>query len=122
MIDRIRLTSTAKNQLITLKRRTGIHHYNALCRHALCLSLVNPSPMPKEDLHFAGGIEIEWDTLAGELQTVLINLIQTSSSNAKLNDQEKKQIITQHINRGLSYLSNLQLNDIINSQALQAKN
>ena len=38
MIDRIRLTATAKNQLITLKRKTGLQHYNSFCRHALCLS------------------------------------------------------------------------------------
>ncbi|MEB4734089.1 DndE family protein, partial [Burkholderia contaminans] len=35
VIERVKLTSIAKNQLIALKRKTGIEHNNVLCRHAL---------------------------------------------------------------------------------------
>ena len=59
MIDRLRLTAGAKQQLITLKRRTGLEHYNVICRHALCASLANPAPAPDEHLQFANGLEIE---------------------------------------------------------------
>ena len=38
MIERVKLTAAAKQQLITLKRKTGIEHYNTICRHALVLS------------------------------------------------------------------------------------
>ena len=37
-IDHIRLSQQAKDQLIKLKRVTGIEHWNVLCRWALCVS------------------------------------------------------------------------------------
>ena len=62
-MDRLKLTSAARTQLSTLKRRTGIEHNNALCRHALCISLANPSIPPDEAFNFSGGLEIDWRTL-----------------------------------------------------------
>lgn len=106
MIDRIRLTATAKNQLITLKRRTGIQHYNALCRHALCISLENPTEIPNEELNFTGGLEIDWRTIAGESSNTLVNLTLVSSNAQAINDEQLKMLITSHIHRGLSYLLN----------------
>ena len=35
---RVRVDERAKNQLTTLKRRTGIKNWNVLCRWALCVS------------------------------------------------------------------------------------
>ena len=45
-IEHIRLSQQARDQLITLKRRTGIAHWNVLCRWALCRSLAEPAPPP----------------------------------------------------------------------------
>ena len=45
-IEHIRISRTARDQLITLKRRTGIMHWNVLCRWALCRSLAEPAPPP----------------------------------------------------------------------------
>ncbi len=47
-----------------LKRRTGIEHNNAICRHAMCLSLVNPSVPPDDTSGFGGGRGgVDWRTL-----------------------------------------------------------
>jgi DNA sulfur modification protein DndE len=35
MIENVRISEKAKNQLITLKRRTGIQNWNTLCRWGL---------------------------------------------------------------------------------------
>ena len=75
MIDRLRLTASAKQQLITLKRRTGIEHYNVICRHALCASLANTAPAPDEHLQFANGLEIEWKTFTGDADATYLNLL-----------------------------------------------
>ncbi|WBU40395.1 MULTISPECIES: DNA sulfur modification protein DndE [Marinobacter] len=105
MIDRVRLTATAKNQLSVLKRRTGIQHYNSLCRHALCLSLKNESPMPQEDYDFSNGLEIDWQTLAGSASTTLTNLVLMDLHvNNYSNDVSPKALAVMHIHRGLSYL------------------
>ena len=45
-LEHIRLSQTARDQLITLKRRTGIAHWNVLCRWAFCRSLAEPAPPP----------------------------------------------------------------------------
>lgn len=115
MIDRIRLSSGAKSQLMTLKRRTGMEHNNALCRHALCLSLANPAPIPHEALNFSGGIEIEWRVFTGNHETVYYNLIvmRLLSENKKISDISVKEAVIQHTHRGLSYLTN-QGNDLLN--------
>ena len=49
-VEHIRLSKQAKNQLIKLKRVTGIEHWNVLCRWALCVSLSEQSmPARRED-------------------------------------------------------------------------
>ncbi|ERS10106.1 hypothetical protein Q673_15415 [Marinobacter sp. EN3] len=113
MIDRIRLTATAKNQLITLKRKTGLQHYNSFCRHALCLSLANSSEIPPENLNFSGGLEIDWSTISGDTSSVLINLIYTAHKEQVISEEQLKTEITQHIHRGLSYLYNMSADEII---------
>ncbi len=107
MIDRLRLTAAAKNQLITLKRKTGIEHYNTLCRHALCLSLANPTIPPIEEFNFNGGIDIDWRTFTGGNEVLYLNLLLVRLMNDDLpTDVETiKQTLTRHIHRGLSYLA-----------------
>lgn len=113
MIDRIRLTATAKNQLIVLKRRTGIQHYNSLCRHALCISLANSSPMPDEELNFGGGLEIEWRVIAGDLSDLFIDLIKLNLNQTSSNHDSIKASATTHIHRGISYLFSKSPDEII---------
>ncbi|WP_223497054.1 DNA sulfur modification protein DndE [Pseudomonas sp. A-RE-26] len=107
MIERVKLTANAKNQLITLKRKTGISHYNALCRHALCVSLANPSIPPEESLNFNGGLEIDWRTFTGGHEELYYNLIQVRLiTDKELPDEEKvRSTLSMHVHRGLSLLS-----------------
>ena len=43
-LEQIRLSQAAKEQLLRLKRRTGIKNWNVLCRWGLCRSLAEPTP------------------------------------------------------------------------------
>ena len=74
-IERVRLSAAAKQHRSTLKRRTGIEHYNVSCRLALCASLTNSTKVPDEALQYSGGSEIEWKTFAGETEATLTNLM-----------------------------------------------
>jgi DNA sulfur modification protein DndE len=107
MIDRLRLTAAAKNQLITLKRKTGIEHYNALCRHALCLSLANPTIPPTEEFNFNGGIDIDWRTFTGGNEMLYLNLLLVRLQIDKLPQdvETARQMLIHHVHRGLSYLA-----------------
>jgi DNA sulfur modification protein DndE len=107
VIDRIRLTAAAKIQLGTIKRRTGIEHYNVICRHAFCVSLANPTTPPEEDFTFSGGLEIDWRTFTGGNETLYLNLmIQRHLTDSLIIAPEPlRQGITSHVHRGLSYLA-----------------
>lgn len=106
MIDRVRLSAAAKQQLITLKRRTGIEHYNVICRHALCFSLANPSPVPDERHQMSSGLEIDWKVFAGSADTTYLNLLITRSllDTGSADPETVKAQLTAHLHRGLGYL------------------
>lgn len=105
-IDRVKISAAGKNQLITLKRRTGIEHNNVLCRHALCASLANPSKPPLENINFVGGLEIDWKVFAGEADGTYWNLIilRCQQDEGAVTVEGARQTLTQHLHRGLSYL------------------
>lgn len=115
MIDRIRLTAAAKIQLVTLKRRTGIEHNNALCRHALCASLSNPAHMPSEVLNFSNGIEIDWRTFTGNNEVVYYNLVvmRMLKDQIKISENSVKEVATLHTHRGLSLLVGQKSNELV---------
>ena len=114
MIERVKLTAAAKQQLITLKRRTGIEHYNIICRHALIASLNNPAPAPVENLQFANGLEIDWEVFAGGYGDTYLNLLiaRTQQENLPSSSGEVRQLLTSHLHRGLSYLASRKDNEI----------
>lgn len=63
-VDHVRVSPRGKEILVQAKRKTGLEHWNELCRIALCRSLANPSrpqPAPKTET----AIEIDWRTFAG---------------------------------------------------------
>ncbi|MFZ6654765.1 DNA sulfur modification protein DndE [Undibacterium sp. TJN19] len=115
MIDRLRISAAGKNQLISLKRKTGIEHYNVLCRYALCLSLANPSSPPNENYNYSGGIDIDWRTLTGGNEALYTNLLllRISNDNVLINEEGLRQILASHIHRGLSYLSSRNDRDLL---------
>jgi len=114
-VERIKLTSIARNQLTTLKRRTGIEHYNALCRHALCISLANPSIPPDETFSFSGGLEIDWRTLTGGQEALYYNLlaVRLLSEGRNINEDEIRKTCLLHLHRGLSYLVSRRESDLL---------
>lgn len=119
-MERIKLTAAAKVQLSTLKRRTGIEHNNALCRHALCLSLANPSVPPDETFSFGGGIEIDWRTLTGGQDGLYYNLlvVRILSEGKRVTEDAIKQTFMLHVHRGLSYLASRREDDLLVEMAL----
>ena len=114
-MERVKLTSTARNQLATIKRRTGIEHNNAICRHALCISLANPSVPPDENFAFAGGLEIDWRTLTGGQDDLYTNLliVRLLSEGKRVSEDAIRQAFLQHVHRGLSCLVSRREEDLL---------
>lgn len=114
-MERIKLNAAARNQLTTLKRRTGIEHNNAICRHALCISLANPSIPPQETFSFGGGIEIDWRTLTGGEDALYYNLlaVRLLSEGRRVSEESIRQTFVLHVHRGLSYLVSRREDDLL---------
>lgn len=105
-IDIIRLSEKQKQQLIILKRKTGIENWNVLCRWALCMSLADPTVPPKEDIPSDSNIEMTWKTFAGEQTNAYLaivkyqfNVLYNEKANMNLTD-----FIKIHLSRGISHL------------------
>ena len=107
LIERVRISAVAKQQLSTLKRRTGIEHYNVICRHALCASLANATKVPNENLQYSGGLEIEWKTFAGDTEHTLVNLliIRALAEEGDSSNSTVRKVLQAHLHRGLAYLA-----------------
>ncbi|WP_052052141.1 DNA sulfur modification protein DndE [Chromobacterium haemolyticum] len=122
-IDRIRLTAAAKNQLITLKRKTGINHYNTLCRYALCMSIANPSNPPAENFDFNGGIDIDWRTFTGSNEALYLNLLLLRAEQDGITGDELqiRRILNGHLHRGLSFMTSMHEDDLIKSLTIQKR-
>ena len=106
-VDRIRLSQTAKDQLIKLKRITKIEQWNILCRWALCRSLAEPtrpSPIP---IPADSNIEMTWPVFSGNLGDMLIIALRQRCSNdgLELTAEILANQFRLHLHRGISYLS-----------------
>lgn len=114
-MDRVKLSASARNQLATLKRRTGIEHNNAICRHALCMSLANPSIPPDENFSFAGGLEIDWRILTGGQEDLYTNLLMVRllTDGKRISEETIRQTFLLHVHRGLSYLVSRREEDLL---------
>lgn len=106
MIETVRVTQHAKDQLLTLKRRTGITQWNVLCRWALCRSLAEPAPPPVIELQLNSNVEIEWRTFGGSEEEIYLSLVRCRcvKDGLKCDDQGIAEQFRLHLHRGIGYL------------------
>ncbi|WP_197491427.1 DNA sulfur modification protein DndE [Methylomonas methanica] len=105
-IDIIRLSEKQKQQLIILKRKTGIENWNVLCRWALCISLADPTIPPKEDIPSDSNVEMTWKTFGGEYADAYLAILKKSYllQNNALDGIDINNFIRLHIGRGISFV------------------
>lgn len=109
-IEHVRVSAKGKEILIKIKRRTGLEHWNEICRIALCRSLANPTPPPKADKLGESSIDMDWKTFSGPINDYLTCL---TIYKAKIDDVDllKKEAISDyvrsHIERGIISLQNI---------------
>ncbi|UBU12549.1 DNA sulfur modification protein DndE [Nonomuraea gerenzanensis] len=106
-LDTIRLSQPAKDQLIKLKRITGIKHWNVLCRWALAISLQDETPPLVRDIVTDSNIEMSWRTFAGPYGDIYMALIKfrcLRDGSEPTEDACLKTLVT-HLHRGIGYLA-----------------
>ena len=105
--ETIRLSQQGRDQLIKLKRWTGIKNWNTLCRWAFCLSLAEPSIPPAQRIPADSTVEMTWKTFGGKHADVYAALLRQrvrtdgfEPSDTIVHDQFRL-----HLHRGLGYLA-----------------
>src|SRR5687767_5536352 len=106
-LDRIRFSQQARDQLIKIKRLTGLQHWNTICRWAFCASLAEKTVPSSTAITLDSSLEIEWTTFAGEHVEIYLALLKQRCVNDGL-DVDTKTLSHQlrlHIHRGIGRLA-----------------
>jgi DNA sulfur modification protein DndE len=106
-IERVRISKTAEDQLVKLKRNTKIKHWNVLCRWALCRSLAEPSVPSPVPIKTDSKIEIAWNVFGGEIANILLVALKQRCDQDGLGTEQDtlKEQFTLHLHRGIGYLA-----------------
>lgn len=106
MIDTVRLSEKARVQLLSLKRRTGLQHWNVLCRWAFCLSLSEPSVPPKEAIPADSSVEMTWRVFTGGQEDIYMALLlaRAKQDEVAIDKENILEYFRLHLHRGISYL------------------
>ena len=106
IVDVVRVDERAKNQLTTLKRRTGIKNWNVLCRWALCVSLAEPSIPADQDIATLSNVEMSWSTFGGPAADIYAAILRARCDTDGI-PQTPDTLAEQfrlHLHRGITYL------------------
>jgi len=106
-IEHIRLSQQAKDQLIKLKRVTGIEHWNVLCRWALCLSLAEQTVPSPAKIPADSNVEMSWKVFGGRYADLYMALMKERCVRDGLGTDPEilAQQFRLHLHRGISYLA-----------------
>ena len=120
ILKQIILPTQSKDRLSRLKGRTGIQHWNILCRWALCFSLSEKSIPSGFEFETNSNVEMTWLTFAGENHEIYEALIRARCIEDGLptDDETLAKYFKLHLNRGIAYLSGTNvvksIDDLIN--------
>lgn len=107
-VEHIQPSAKARDQLIVLKRRTGIENWNTLCRWALCVSLAESSRPPEARHPADSPIQMDWRTFAGSLDEVYWAVLKERCAMDGLDSTDEEVVGKEfrlHLHRGISYLA-----------------
>jgi DNA sulfur modification protein DndE len=105
-IEHIRLSQQARDQLLRLKRTTGIKHWNVLCRWAFVASLAEPGVPAPARAATEGGVEMSWKVFGGEHHDAYLALLKARCDRDGLGtkDDVLAAQLRYHLHRGIGYL------------------
>jgi DNA sulfur modification protein DndE len=108
LIEHIRISKQAREQLIRLKRYTGIEHWNILCRWAFCRSLAEPSVPPPAKIPADSNVEMSWRVFGGKHHEIYLALLKERClrDGLPVEDEVLAQQFRLHLHRGIAYLAN----------------
>lgn len=103
--ETLRLGKQSRDNLIKIKRVTGIEHWNIICRWALLVSLREPTRPVSPPESSEGGVEIAWKVFAGDYSDVLASLLFLRNHDEGESALDSATALRGHVTRGLGYLA-----------------
>ncbi|MES3150898.1 DNA sulfur modification protein DndE [Sphingomonas faeni] len=106
-LEHIRLSKQAREQLIRLKRHTGIEHWNVLCRWAFCRSLAEPNVPPPSRIPADSNVEMSWRVFGGRNHEIYLALLKERClrDGFELDGETLDGQFRLHLHRGIAYLA-----------------
>ena len=107
-VEHIQLSKQARDQLVRLKRYTGIQHWNVLCRWAFCRSLAEAGVPPPTRIPADSNVELTWRVFGGRYHEIYMALLRERCLQDELGTDDEV-LATQfrlHLHRGIAYLAN----------------
>ena len=106
-VENVRVSQRAKDQMVKLKRTTGILHWNVLCRWGFCLSLAEEGVPPETEIPIDSNVEMTWRVFGGRLADVYMALLKERlrRDGLPLDSGTLAKQFRLHLHRGISYLS-----------------
>lgn len=107
-IEHIRLSKQAREQLIRLKRFTGIEHWNVLCRWAFCRSIAEAGTPPPAKIPADSNVEMSWKVFGGRQSELYLAVLKARclQDEIALDEETLSQQFRLHLHRGIGYLAN----------------
>lgn len=107
LIENVHLSQKAKDQLIKLKRITGIQNWNILCRWGFCYSIADKTLPPYINIPNENAVEMTWRVFGGthhEIYTALLKE-RCKKDGLELDKQTVTQQFRLHLHRGIGQLA-----------------
>lgn len=120
-VNSIKLSQTAKDQLIKLKRITKVDRWNILCRWAFCRSLAEAAPPSVVPIPADSNLEMTWQVFGGDIADILSLALKQRCFQDGLGTTPPvlAQQFRLHLHRGIGYLAGdrqiRQIEDLIGS-------
>lgn len=106
-LEHIRVSERGRDQLVRLKRPTGIQQWNVLCRWAFCVSLADPSIPTPTKIPSDSSVEMTWKVFGGACDELYMALLKERCKRDGLGTSDEV-ISTQfrlHLHRGIGILA-----------------
>ncbi|MBV5330003.1 MAG: DNA sulfur modification protein DndE [Chlorobium sp.] len=107
VIENVHLSQKAKDQLIKLKRITGIQNWNILCRWGFCVSIADSTIPPFINIPNENAVEMSWRVFGGQHHEIYTALLKErcKQNGLSLDKQTLSNQFRLHLHRGIGQLS-----------------
>ncbi len=114
IVETVRLSQKAKDQLLRLKAATGLKQWNELSRWALCVSLADPTPPSRVAVPSDSSVEMRWETFGGEATEIYEVLVRERCAldGVGTGSKDVAEQFRLHLHRGIGVLAGASLSSI----------